>query len=269
VHFDQPTQKFVVSDLGTKAVGLMPRGDSYRLTKFDFLERRARYWCEASFLQFAPTFDGNLWFVGLHDALYAIDTNAKDFEALWRVSEIGGNVLEVSRSKTKLTMLVNMPGKGFEKWSYDLPNLVLRSRNQVKGWHETANENQFLSNLSVSVAYSIAVKQELIEKDKPCFDVEIYDHETKVGEFRICDETIGLGKPQIVVDQYLVINYTKGETTVVLYSAPTKETALFCLRGTTSGNVKLDEKFLTVSDEWGRIIVFDYREGILRKNLRY
>ena len=32
-HFDQPTQKFVVSDFGTKAVGIADRHGSYRLSK--------------------------------------------------------------------------------------------------------------------------------------------------------------------------------------------------------------------------------------------
>ena len=178
-HFDQPTHKMVVSDFGTKAIGFAHRNDSYRLTKFDFIERRANYWCEAAFLAYSPTFDGNLWFIGLHDEVFAIDTNAKTFEAVWKVSDIGGNVYKVSRSKTKLMLLVNFAGKGFEKWSYDLPSLTLRSRNQTKGWYETDNEKQFLSDISTSAVYTIAVKREFYDEQKFKLDVEVYEYDKK------------------------------------------------------------------------------------------
>lgn len=267
-HFDQPTQKFVVSELGTAAVGLMPRGKSYRLTKFDFLQKRAQYWCEAVFDTFASAFDGNLWFVGAKDALYAIDISASDFEAVWQVSEMGGDVYEIFASKTKLMVLVNLPGKGFEKWWYDLPNLVLRSRNQMKGWHETQNENQWLANLTTSVARSIAVKQELIE-DKPRFSVEIYDYENKIGQLQFLDQTIDLEKPQIAEDGYVIANRTENETTVTLYSFPNKKIAEFHLHQTKAISTKLDKKNLTITDELGRVVVFDYREEVLSKNLRY
>ena len=270
-HFDQPTQKFVVSDFGTTAIGLMRRGQSSRLTKFDFARRTANYWCESLFERYAPTFDGNLWFVGSGDAIYAIDTTAKDFAAVWRVSEIGGNVYEISRSKTKLIILITMPGKGFEKWSYDLPGLVLRSRNQVKGWHETTGENQSLRSLSASVAYSIASKQEYAE-DKVRFNIEIYDYETRIGRFSVSDDVLGLGISEVVEKQYFIVSYGKEEAIVTLYSIPNRELALFRLHGTNSEKalfVKLDEKFLTITDELGRIIVFDCQARILRKNLRY
>lgn len=274
-HFDFPTQKFVVSDSGTKAIGLMPRGESHRLTRFDFVARRAGFWCDAAFLAFAPTFDGNLWFVGLKDAFYAIDANAADFEAIWNVSDIGGSVSDIARSKTKLVLLINSKS-GFEKWSYDLPNLVLRSRNQVKGWHETRGENQLLSDLSASIAYSVAVKREPVAENEARFDVEIFDYETRVAQFQAANGAVAVGKPLVVENYYAIASRARAETIVDLYTLPNKKIAAFRLHDPTPDSsassfafAKLDETFLTIADNAGRLIVFEYRTATLRKNLRH
>ncbi len=131
VHFDQPAHKFVVSDFGTKAICLAKRGETYRLAKVDFLTRKANYWCDAKIENFAPTFDGNLWLLGEKGELYAVDTTSENFEAVWRVADIGGQIYEIVRSKNQLMLLI-FNEKGFEKWWYELPQLVLRSRHQQK-----------------------------------------------------------------------------------------------------------------------------------------
>ena len=273
-HFDFPTQKFVVSDSGTTAVGLMRRGETHRLTRFDFVHRRASYWCDQAFTAFAPTFDGNLWFVGLNNTVYAIDRNAADFEAVWSVSDIGGNIYDIARTKSKLVLLIKLGG-GIEKWSYDLPNLTLRSRNQVKGWYENENENQTLNNLSASVAHSVALKLELVENNEPRYDVEVYDYETRVAKFRLANDVINAGKPLIIEDHYAVASRVSGATVIALYKVPNRLIATFRLCDSAPdhapllASAKLDEKFLTVTDQAGRIIVFDYRETVLRKNLRH
>ncbi len=267
-HFDQPTQRFIVSDFGTKAIGLTARDGSYRLTKFDFVNRRAGYWCEANLTTFAPTYDGNLWFVALNDEIYAIDTNAKDFEAVWRVPDMGGNVYEVARSKNKLMLLVDLPGKGIEKWWYDLPDLVLRSRNQGTHWYETKNERQSVWGISSFIAYSVVVKQEIMEPETRLeFVAEVYDYDTGIAKFDFPSDIVNIAKPQIMERQCVLIKYTKDAMFVTLYEIPDVRLAMFYLRQSKSGHVRLDEKYLTITDELGRIIVFDHKEKILRKNM--
>lgn len=269
-HFDQPTQKFIVSDFGTKAIGLIARGGSYRLSKFDFVNHRAGYWCEARNMGFAPTFDGNLWFVALNDEIYAIDTNAKDFEAVWRVPEMGGNVCEIARSKTKLMLLVDIAGKGIEKWWYDLPSLVLRSRNQGTGWYQVKNERQYLVHISSFVAHAVLVKQEMIEPEMRVeFEAEVYDYDTRIAKFELPPEVINVRKPQIIDRQYVLIKQTEDAIIITLYEIPNVQVASFYLKKSKSFNVRLDEKYLTMTDEFGRIIVFDHKEKVLRKNIRF
>jgi len=265
-HFDQPTHKFVVSDFGTKAIGIASRGETFRLTKFDFLNRQANYWCDASFQTFAPTYDGNLWFISSKDGIYAIDANAKDFEAIWSVPEVGF-VYEISRPKAKLMLLVNIAGKGFEKWWYDLPSFTLRSRNQQKGWYETNNEQQFLVDVSSFVAHSIVLKQEFDAQDKIKFEVEIFDYETHLTTIEFPLGAI-VKRPQIVEKTYVLIEEKENETIVSLYEIPKTQIAIFRLKNSKRTSVKLDDKNLTIADECGRVIIFDHKEKILRRNVR-
>lgn len=267
-HFDHPTQQFILSDSGTKVIGLAFRNNIYRLTKFDFVQRKAVYWCDALFGAFAPTFDGNLWFIGQTDELFAVDTNAKNFEAVWRVSEIGGNVVQVSRAKNRLMLLVHFAGKGFERWWYELPSLVLRSRNQAKGWYETENENQRLGIVNSHVTYSIAVKFEVDLAQKAKYGIEIYEHETRVFKFELPSDTIGLSTAKIVDKNYVLTRQTENETIVTLYKIPGVKVFEVYLKGVKIAFTELGEKLLTVTDEFGRVIIFDHADNVLRKNIR-
>lgn len=265
-HFDQPTEKFVVSDFGTKAICLTRRGAIYRLAKIDFAERRAAYWCDAEIEIYAPTFDGNLWFIAKKDEVYAVDANSKKFEAVWRVSEVGGQVCEIARAKNRLMLLI-ANDKGFEKWWYELPQFTLRSRNQTD-WLAMENENQTLHSVASFVAYSVVQIVETAEDYKK-FKVKIYDYDLKKSDFDFSNATLAAGKPQIIEKIYTLSSATENAFVVSLYEAPQTELAEFTISQSKTCSVKLDEKFLTVTDEFGRVIIFDYKEKLLRKNLRF
>ena len=186
----------------------------------------------------------------------------------WRVPEIGGQINEISRTKTKLMVLVNFIEKGSERWWYDLPSLTLRSRNQAKGWYEMENENQFLRTIGSHITYSVAVKQENYEEEKSKFDIEIYEYETRVFKFKLPLDTVTLQTPQVVDKDYVLTRQTENETIVTLYKIPGVKIFEVFLKSTKLVNVKLDEKLLTVTDENGRVIIFDHAENVLRKNIR-
>lgn len=264
-HFDQPTEKFIVSDLGTKAICMANRGDVWRLAKIDFVERKASYWCDATFTHFTQTFDGNLWFIALKDEIYAIDTNAKNFESVWRVSEIGGQIVEISRSKNKLMLLI-INDKGIEKWWYDLPGFTLRSRNEQK-FLEMENENQALYSLSSFVAYSVVTIDEKRE-DSTSWLAKIYDYDRQIAKFEFSAQTLRLGTPQVVENKYIINQETENGLVVNLYETPKSEIAKVLMAKNTSASIRLDEKFLTITDVFGRVIIFDHQEKILRKNVR-
>ncbi len=264
-HFDQPTEKFIVSDLGTKAICLAKRGEVWRLAKIDFVERKASYWCDATFEHYSPTFDGNLWFIGFNDEVYAIETTAKNFESVWRVSEISGQITEINRSKTKLMLLI-FTHKGIEKWWYDLPGFTLRSRNETK-FLEMENENQSLYSLSSFVAYTIVTIDEKKE-DSTLFIAKVFDYNTQIARFNYSTATLQLFRPQIVENKYIISQMTENTQIITLYETPNIELAQFVTSIKVRSSVRLDEKFLTITDEFGRVIIFDHQARVLRKNVR-
>ena len=265
-HFDQPTHKFVASDFGTKVVCLAKRGEVYRLAKIDFVERKANYWCDAKVEIHAPTFDGNLWFIAEKDEIYAIDTNAKNYEAVWRVPEMGRQVCEIARSKNRL-MILTANEKGFEKWWYELPSLTLRSRNQTKCL-AMENENQAIHSVASFVAYSIVQVAEITEFGNT-YEVRIYDYDTFLKKIDFLPETLAVGKPQIIEKTFALSSIAENAAVVSLYEIPDKKIAEFTLLKSKECSVRLDEKFLTITDEFGRVVIFDHQEKVLRQNFRF
>jgi hypothetical protein len=264
-HFDQPAQKLVVSNFGTKAICLARRGEVWRLAKIDFVERKSVYWCDAVIENFAPTFDGNLWFIAEKDEIYAIDANAENFEAVWRVPEIGGQVYEIECSKGKLMLLI-FNEKGFEKWWYDLPQLVLRSRNEQK-WIAMENEDQSIHSVGSSIAHSVVQIVETVENQTK-FRIKIFDYNVKMTEFELAGETLAAGKPLIFEKTFALSSVTENGVKISLYAVPESQIAEFNFLQSENCSLKLDEKFLVITDEFGRVIIFDHKEKILRRNLR-
>ncbi|HRH45535.1 MAG TPA: bpX6 domain-containing protein [Pyrinomonadaceae bacterium] len=265
-HFDQPTERFIVSDLGTKAICLANRGDMRRLSKIDFVERKASYWCDAKFdYHHTATFDGNILFVAERDNVFAIDTNAKNFEAIWNVTDLGGQILEINRSKSKL-MLLLQTYKGIEKWWYELPSFTLRSRNETK-FLEMENEHQLLESVSSYVAYSLV---QIIEKRKDSENryLKIYDYDKQIAKLNFPDETVHMWIPPMVENKFVIIEYQKNGYIFTLYETPDVEMAQIKLPENKDYSVRLDEKNLTITDVFGRVIIFDHQEKILRKNVR-
>ncbi len=99
-HFDQPADQLVISDHGDCAIAMARRGEVWRLARLDLLSRHAEEWCEAHVDAFASDHEGSMWFIGAREDFYAIDVNAKRFDALWRVPNVGGTAVLVARSKT-------------------------------------------------------------------------------------------------------------------------------------------------------------------------
>jgi hypothetical protein len=265
-HFDQPTQKFIVSDFGTKAICVANRGEVWRLAKIDFVERKTNYWCDAKLGKFSSTFDGNIWFISNEDNVYAIDANSEKFESVWQVTEVGGLVHEIARSKQKLMLLIDN-AKGIEKWWYDLPQFTLRSRNETK-FLQLENENQRLNGISSFIAYSVVQIEETVE-DKIFFQIRVYDYDTQIAKIEFDEQTISLGTLQMCENRYVISQLFDNKRVISLFETPKDKLAEFILPETELFSVRLDEKFLTITDNFGRVIIFDHKDKILRKNWRY
>ena len=266
-YFDQPAQKLIVSDFSNKVIALAKRGETTRLARIDFIERRSGFWCDAKLEVFAPNFDGNTWFVGLKDEFYAIDANAKSFEAAWRVPDVGGTVYSAVRSNAQVKFLT-LNTKGFETWWYELPSLTLRSRNERK-WLDNANES-LLYNANISEGgFSVVIMQHHVgESEDLRFYANIFDHEHLVRKFDFPHNTKGFNRPDVFNQYSVIVSYAEEYAKTYVFLGSGNLIATFTLALARNISTKFDKNFLTITDDCGRLLVYDYKKQTLRQNLR-
>jgi hypothetical protein len=132
-HFDVPAFSLVLSVHGDRALALAPRGSLMRLSRLDLLQRRAEPWCDARVDAFAPMYDGSWWFIAVGDTVMAVDVLASDVRALWRVPQVGEQVLAVAAGPSELSFVTVQTGGELERWSYSLPDPTLRARQPLPG----------------------------------------------------------------------------------------------------------------------------------------
>jgi hypothetical protein len=127
-HFDVPAFWLVPSVHEDRVLALAPRGELKRISRIELGPRRAAHWCDAKVDAFAPSHDGNLWFVSEEDTVMAVDALASDgLRALWRVSQVGGRVMALDADAEALRFATW--GSEPQLWTYSLPGgPTLRSR---------------------------------------------------------------------------------------------------------------------------------------------
>jgi hypothetical protein len=113
-----------------RVLALAPRGELKRISRIELGPRRASHWCDAKVDAFAPSHDGNLWFVSEEDTVMAVDALASDgLRALWRVSQVGGRVMALEADAEALRFATW--GEEPQLWTYSLPGgPTLRSRSK-------------------------------------------------------------------------------------------------------------------------------------------
>ena len=129
-RFGQPATKLVLSDQGTIAITLAWRDGVWKLGRLDLAARSEVSWCETSLDDFAPDFDGSLWFVGIEGTLHALDATSTRLESIWHVPDVG-IVGGIDRDPRSLRVLLDQHCEAAEEWQFQLPNLTLRHRVSV------------------------------------------------------------------------------------------------------------------------------------------
>lgn len=135
--FDVPAFALVISTQGNRALALARRGDLWRLSRLDLVERRASRWCDTELDAWATTYDGDRWFTAVRDTVRMVDTLAPEPRALWRVAEPGGAVLSLAVDAKHLSFLVlhlasDQDFQRLERWTYELEGgPTLRQRADV------------------------------------------------------------------------------------------------------------------------------------------
>lgn len=127
-HFDVPAFSLVLSVHEDRALALAPRGELKRLSRLELTQRRAERWCDTRVDAYAPVYDGSLWFYAVADTVMAVDALAAEPRALWRVPQVGGQVMEVEVGPAELSFATLTAAMELERWTYSLPDPTLRSR---------------------------------------------------------------------------------------------------------------------------------------------
>jgi MoxR-vWA-beta-propeller ternary system domain bpX6 len=131
-RFSEPASRIVISDQGDRALLLAWRGEICRVSRLDLITRQLEPWCDARLSVFARDFDGLTWFVARRGTIYAADATARRWEHLWKVDEEGAQVWEIRRDGSAMSVLLNWPARRREVWTYDLPSLFLRRRQDIE-----------------------------------------------------------------------------------------------------------------------------------------
>lgn len=124
-HYERPATSLLVSDSGSRVITMMRRGDQsgtpWTLGRIDLVSGRAEAWCDAHFEAHADDHDGAQWYLAEPDAVSCVDLQSDGLQVLWRVGQLPGRVLALSRSHTRLVFVLQLPGKpALELWTYVL-----------------------------------------------------------------------------------------------------------------------------------------------------
>lgn len=134
VQLSQPAHRLVVSDDGSRIIGIAPRDSASRLVRIDVLARTASYWCDTTITACTFDFDGSVWCVADGQDVFLIDTLAQGFETLWRIPDLAGNVraMQRNRKESRLYVMTETP-KQLILWMFDQPSCTLRTKQEFNG----------------------------------------------------------------------------------------------------------------------------------------
>ena len=278
-HFDQPAEKFVISDNGARAIALAQRGEVWRLSRLDLIDRRGEDWCDAHIDAFAPDYDGSLWFLGAKGDFYAIDAHAKTFDALWRVPDAGDEVLSVARSEAWCSFLTRSNHSlGLEQWRYALPLLTLRSRTSSPAQPENVicvKRCAAFSPEGVYVDQSAYARMDSPQPESmtltplPTISLRVFEGDLQKLEFTVGNDSCEPMVPEIFNGRVVSSVRTKESVTVGVVDLQVKRVmAQLIFSDATEVSTRLSENTITVADNLGRVVVVELRRNCTIRNLR-
>jgi len=257
----------VISDNSARAIALARRGEVWRLSRLDLIEWRCEDWCDAQIDAFASNYDGSLWFLGAQGDLYAIDSQAKSFDALWRVPEAGRQVLKVARSESSCSFLTaSSEWSDLEQWVYRLPLLTLRTRSTPPKPPDKTIRMHSREAFSPDGLYVDQSSYCLLEETKltplPSLKLRVFEGEWEKFELSIGDQSCEPLIPEIfgrwVASPVLE---TDGVRVRVIDLQSKDVTAQLWLASAKQVSTRLTENTLTVADNLGRVIAIDLRRN--------
>jgi hypothetical protein len=277
-HLDQPAHRLVISDHGDRAIALARRGDVWRLSRLDLLGRRTEVWCEAAIDVFAADFDGTAWAVASGDTLLVIDAAAPRFEA-FASFPLRERVAAIGRSATSCALITMGTGKNvhLSRVRFDLPGWTMRTQKKIDGPTLAPAETAFGPAITALGAATICSTRSPPLgglEEKPVMMLHARDG-ADPPRFELAG---GPGLP-IAADArpgwvaWALRSWDprpQGAAVRVhlLDEGRLEARAQVTLAGATQASVRLGDESLTVTDDRGRVLVFELFHGSLIRSLR-
>jgi MoxR-vWA-beta-propeller ternary system domain bpX6 len=279
-HFDEPADRIVVSENGSKIITMGRRGAVWSLSRVDVLSRKATPWCHAEISGFATNFDGATWYVVCGQDLYAIDATSPRLDALWRIPDLGHSVGPLTLASGKLH-LVTYKDKNLWLWEYQLPQLRLKSKTLLPFSRplETVREIRLVScseggvlDCSTVLAPQAATGSET-QSTSAC---QLLFRKTNGSwtEFLTlgADEQV-LGDPVVTTNWLALCLSSRASTRILLYRyAKGTKPALrieIGIEGRCNPSVRFDGSLVTIADDLGHLRAYEltYGEQIRELNI--
>lgn len=239
-QIDQPATKLIVSDHGTRALAIASRGQVQRIARLDLIERRGAHWCDTEITDATSTFDGDLWLVTRGREVFAVDTTASRWRAVWGVEVEPPDAACTIRREGRWFAVAVQAGDELEHWYYE--GLTLRAR-KPSG--------------RVGTTYVVArpaMQQAFVVRDP---DTATVSDVARIAAIEVVGDRAVVSRH---VDQGLELrcSHLKAQRTL----------AQLRFDGTADASIRLTDSVLTVGDRRGRVIVFDVERGLTLHDLR-
>jgi len=271
-HFDEPTDRLVVSENGSKIITMARRGAVWSLSKVDLLSRKATPWCQAEISRFCISFDGATWYVVCGQDLYAIDATSQRLDALWRIPDLGHLVGSLTLASAKLDF-VTYKDKNLWLWEYQLPQLRLKSKTLLPFSHplESVKEIRLASCSESGVldCSTVLAPQTATGSETQSTSARHILFRKTNGSWT---EFLTLGSDeQVLADPVVTNNWlalclaSKAETRILIYSYAKGAKPVLRIEieieGTCNPSVRFDGALLTIADDLGHLRAFELSYG--------
>lgn len=261
-RFSEPTDQIVISDHGDRAILLARRGETFRVSRLDVITKRLLPWCDTRIDRFASDFDGSIWFVARQGTLYAIDAMAPRWEHLWKANEPGASAQTIRRDTHSVSAWFHSK-LGSEVWTFESPSLTLR--------HRKASETDDVFGMTVAVSPAGASAGWQSRTDSS-FNAHIFLHGVRKNlppSIRFLDWRVAVERNPDLTDSWLALPVPGEEgITIHLFDLPGLQERARLRFERTLVRVRIQGERLVTCDEWGRVMVFSLKTGVIIREHR-
>lgn len=283
-QLNQPAHKLVVSDDGSRVIGIAPRDSVSRLIRIDVVARTASYWCDTTISTYTGNFDGSVWCVANGEDVFLIDTLAQGFEALWRIPDLAGNVraMQRNRKEHRLYVVTENP-KQLTLWTFDQPSCTLRSKQefsadltQVALMAQGAIPRTVLARSEVAISEQGDIYEQLTARS-PSQDnfqtmiCQIKTHPSAGGRQSLSSDMMSGSLRHASSEGCWMVIPVRQENNieVFLLDTPSGTGQLhFRLLGAKEIALRLAEDLLLCADDLGRVLALNIRTNKITRDLR-